>query len=302
MQIIKRIFVIVLIFSITMIFCSTSFALVSVEELAKTVVYIRHQEQYKEMKAGELVEVWYKKAGMKEAFEPKLITESGTGFIIRHNNKDYLVTAKHVAEFTNKENAEILLNPSNGNYLTIKFNQLKKLKIIQGAKWFYHPTMDIALHPMAYPDTSIDVSAIPTELIAKTIFTIPLLSNVYIVGFPLGLGIQDRLEPLAKKVQTASGITSFENQYLRSDLKLIFLDQAVAQGFSGSPVFYIEDIMSSNSRPPIKVGEQVNIIGVVSVGLSDVSGGKLSGIVPINNIWDILTSAEFKIFENSMPK
>jgi hypothetical protein len=252
------------------------------------------------MKAGELVEIWYKKAGMKEAFEPKLITESGTGFIIRHNNQDYLVTAKHVAEFTNKENAEILLNPSNGNYLTIKFNQLKKLKIIQGAKWFYHPTMDIALHPMAYPDTSIDVSAIPTELIAKTIFTIPLLSNVYIVGFPLGLGIQDRLEPLAKKVQTASGITSFENQYLRSDFKLIFLDQDVAQGFSGSPVFYIEDIMSSNTKPPIKLGEQVKIIGVVSIGLSDDSGGKLSGIVPINNIWDILTSTELKNFENSI--
>jgi hypothetical protein len=154
---------------------------------------------------------------------------------------------------------------------------------------------------MAYPtDTLIGISVIPTELIEKTIFKIPLLSNVYIVGFPLGLGIQDRLEPLAKKVQTASGITSFENQYLRSDFKLIFLDQDVAQGFSGSPVFYIEDIMSSNTKPPIKLGEQVKIIGVVSIGLSDDSGGKLSGIVPINNIWDILTSTELKNFENSI--
>ncbi|MBU0544575.1 MAG: serine protease [Proteobacteria bacterium] len=301
MRIIPRIFVIVLMFLITMIFCSTSFAGVSVEELAKTVVYIRQQEQFKEMKAGELVEVWYKKAGMEKEFEPKLITASGTGFIIKHNNKDYLVTAKHVAEFTNKENAEILLNPSNGNYLTIKFNDLKKYQIIRGARWFCHPIMDIALHPMAYPVQSLSVSAIPTELIAKTTLKIPLLSNVYIIGFPLGLGINDRIEPLAKKVQTASGVTSVD-PYIRPDIKMILLDQSVAQGFSGSPVFYIQDLMSSNVTPPIKVGEQVHFIGVVSFGLPDISGGKLSGIVPVNNIWDILTSAEFKNYENSLPK
>jgi hypothetical protein len=302
MRIISRIFVIVLMFLITMICCSTSFAGISVEELAKTVVYIRHQEQFKEMKAGVLVEVWYKKAGVNEAFEPKLLTASGTGFIIKHNNKDYLVTAKHVTEFTNKGNAEILLNPSTGNYLTIKFNQLKMIKIIQGARWFHHPTMDISLHPMAYPSESVDVSAIPTESIAKTILPIPLLSNVCIVGFPLSLGITDRIEPLAKKVQTASGITSIENPHIRPDLKLILLDQAVAQGFSGSPVFYIKDLMATNITPPIKVGEQVRFIGIVSFGLPDNSGGKLTGIVPINNIWDILTSTEFKNYENSLPK
>ncbi len=72
------------------------------ENLARVVVFLRHQTQAYEIKGGERFEVWYKKQAAKEAYEPKLITRFGTGFIIRYEAHDYVVTAKHVAEFLSK--------------------------------------------------------------------------------------------------------------------------------------------------------------------------------------------------------
>jgi len=62
---------------------------ISVEGLARTVIFLRHQTQAYEMKGGELFELWYKKKGENKVFEAKLNTRLGTGLLIRHNAGHY---------------------------------------------------------------------------------------------------------------------------------------------------------------------------------------------------------------------
>lgn len=224
----------------------------SVEELGKIVVFLRLQRQAYELKEGKNVEVWYKIA--KEKYEPKKIEASGTGFIIRYNTKDYLVTAKHVAQFLTKE-AEIILNASSGRSIAIGFGELQGSKIISGAKWFLHPTADVAIHPLAGSPAGVDHLSFPLDSCAKTDQRIPLLSTVYALGFPLGLGIHESINPIAKKAQTASNYLSIYNKpEINPDLKYLLLDQALSQGYSGSPILLIEDVMSD----AIKMGDKPN--------------------------------------------
>lgn len=271
---------------------------VNVDELSKTVVFLRHQSQATELKGGEKVEVWYRKQ-YETKMEPKINQIAGTGFIIKHNDRDYLVTAKHVASLL-PGNSEILMNVSNDKYISVTLNDLKKTALIKGSRWFVHPLADIAIHPLGYSQ-KVEHVGIQSAMIPQKDASLSLLSNVYVVGFPLGLGVLDRLKPLAKKVQTASDVITIERPEIRADLRFVLLDQALAQGFSGAPVFCGVDIMASNVRPPIKVGELMNIIGIVSLQIPDISGGKLTAIVPISYLWDILKSSDFTDYENKLP-
>ena len=273
---------------------------ISAETLAKAVILLRHQTQAYELKGGEQFEVWYKKVGQKEAYQPKLNTMYGTGFIIRHKEvADYLVTAKHVAENL-PEGGELIMNVPTGKTISINFGYMRKNPKFQGVRWFFHPSADIAIHPILFPE-KVDHDYFPSDRIPENDESIPLLSTVYVLGFPLGLGVQDRLNPIAKKAQVASTITSLEALNLKKDLRFILLDEAFAQGYSGAPVFYIEDVMALNTMPPIKVGEKVHLAGILSFQVSDKSGGKISVIVPISYLWQILHSADFIQYEKNIP-
>lgn len=167
-------------------------------------------------------------------------------------------------------------------------------------KWFYHPIADIALHPMGYPTNKIDQLAINSKDISTDIVTVKLLSNVYILGFPLGLGVHEIISPIAKKTQIASNFTTIVNSNLNPDLKFYLLDQALAQGYSGAPVFYginLKPGLAVGGRP-VKVEEKIIFIGIMSSVLSDASGGKYSLVVPIFYIWEILKSDEFIKYES----
>jgi S1-C subfamily serine protease len=296
----------ILVFSvcISIVFNVSISCAIPVEELAKTVVFLRYRFQVYETIEGKKVEVWYKRDPKIEKYEPKLDQKSGTGFIIKHNGKDYLVTARHVANFLGDE-AEIIMNLTPDKSSSITFRDLKKCELIPGAKWFFHESnADIAIHPICYSQREVDHLSISDDMILKDDKAIPLLSTVYIVGFPLGLGVKDILSPIAKKVQIASRpISSGENN---TKLKFILLDQALAQGYSGAPVFLIEDVMSGiikfGSKPAIKAGEKVSVAGILSAQLSDQLGGKISVVVPSSYIWDIIQSPDFVSYESNLKK
>lgn len=275
---------------------------IPVEKLARVVVFLRHQSQAYEIKGGERYEVWYKKQAAKDVYEPKLITKFGTGFIIRYETHDYIVTAKHVAEFLSND-AELVMNLPTGKTISVTFNYIKKSKKVPGAKWFFHPSADIAVHPIVSPQ-KIDHAHFPLSEITKTDEPISLLSTVYVVGFPFGLGVNDRLNPVAKKAQVGSTITSLEALNMRRDLKFLLLDQALAQGYSGAPVFYVEDLLvpdiTIGGKPFIKGGERIHLIGILSLQISDDRGGKISAVVPISYLWEILHSADFIEYQKNI--
>lgn len=272
---------------------------ISIDNLSKTVVFLRQQLQQTIEIDGKVSELGFRHPGTKK-FKPLLKTKIGTGFIIRYNKRDYLVTAKHIAE-SFLPTGEIVINLSNEKSMSITFQWLSQQKIIKGAHWFHHPKADISIHPMAYSN-NFDIMSIHESLYQKQGIEITLLNSSYIVGFPLGLGALEKLSPVAKEAKIASKLTSIDRPRISPDLHFILLDQALSQGYSGAPVFYVEDIMSGVSigNQPMKGGEKLHLLGLQSMALSDETGGKISLVVPISYIWDIFESQKFLTYEKQL--
>ncbi len=282
-------FLIIIIFILAVNICSQT-----IEDLSKTVVFLLKETQAFEMKSGKKVEVWHKDPSTNN-FEPKIIKQSGTGFIINHNGKDYLVTAKHVASFL-QNTSEIIVNIQSNQSIKITFDFIKKLK---GAKWFYHTIADLAIHPIAYPLKKVMHLAINTNDILKEEKSVQLLSDIYILGFPLGLGIHESISPIAKKAQIASNVTTLDHPNINPELKYYLLDQALAQGYSGAPIFCVEELPTGIKLAGQSIThEKIVLIGILSMGLSDATGGKFSLVVPILYLWDILKSEQFIKYES----
>lgn len=272
---------------------------VSVDELSKTVVLLRQQTPAYEKKGGKIFEVWFRDQETKE-YTQKIESSFGTGLLIRFNGRDYIVTAKHVA-FAMSPSAEVLVNMPNGRSQGLPFGWIQAQDIVKGARWFHHPKVDLSIHPMAYPSSTATLS-IPEELFPRKDSDLPLLSPAYVLGFPMGQGAIDKLTPIAKGTQIASRETSLDITTISPEIRFILLDQALAQGYSGAPVFYTEDILSdatiNNQR--MKAGERLHILGIQSSVIPDQTGGKMSLVVPVRYIWDILDSNEFRSYESGL--
>ncbi len=284
---------------ILILFSFTSALAVSIDDLNKTVIFLRQQSQKMIPIAGKPAGLYYRYPDSKE-YKPIIETTLGTGFLIKYNGKDYLVTAKHVAKSL-LPTGEIIINLPNGKTTIITFQQLSEANIIKGAHWFHHPKTDISIHPMGYPGV-VDAAALPEDLFPKKDADIKLLTPAYVVGFPLGLGVLDKLSPVAKEAKIASKLTSIANPDIPIDLHFYLLDQALSQGYSGAPVFFVEDIMSGVriGNQQMKGGEILHLLGVQSNALSDQTGGKISVVVPISYIWDIFESPDFRAYIKSV--
>ena len=277
------------------LFSFTSALAVSIDDLNKTVVFLRQQTQKMILMDNKPAGLYYRYPDSKE-YKPIIETSLGTGFLIKYIGRDYLVTAKHVAKNL-LSTGEIIINLPNGNTTIITFQQLSDANIIKRAHWFHHPKADISIHPMGYPG-AVDAAALPEDLFPKKDADIKLLTPAYIVGFPLGLGVLDKLSPVAKEAKIASKLTSIANPDIPADLHFYLLDQALSQGYSGAPVFYVEDVMSGVmiGNQQMKGGEILHLLGVQSSALSDQTGGKISVVVPISYIWDIFESSDFQAY------
>ncbi len=284
----------ILLFCFILILTHSTFAFaVSIDDLNKTVVFIRKQSQKMILVDGKPAGLYYRSLERKD-YIPIIETSLGTGFLINYHGKDYLVTAKHVA-IDSLPSSEIIINLPNGKTATITLQQLAEANFIKGAHWFHHPKADLSIHPMGYPG-AVDAVAIPEELFPKKDPNVKLLSPAYVVGFPLGLGVLDKLSPVAKEAKIASRLTSVASPEIPDDLHFYLLDQALSQGYSGAPVFYVEDIMSGVmiGNQQMKGGEILHLLGVQSIALADQTGGKISAVVPISYIWDIFNSTDFQ--------
>ena len=125
--------------------------------------------------------------------------------------------------------------------------------------------------------------------------------KVYIFGFPLHLGVQDVLSPLSKKAEVSSWLTTIDNPAINPNLKVILIDEDLAQGYSGAPVFRSPEARLNNNGSMIVVGGE-KLIGIQSMTISDKTGGKISLVVPIFYLNEIFRLNEFKEFEEKMLK
>ncbi len=274
-----------------------------IDDLSKTVVFLRQTIQKTFPVDGNSVPIWYRLPNNQE-FVPVTETSGGTGFLVGYKEEIYLVTAKHVAHFL-QPTGEIIFNLSGGKGVIMPFHWLLKQDAIKGAHWFDHPKADISIHPMAFrTDIALDLQIINEDLFSKPDMEIRLLNKVNVIGFPLGLGVTDKISPIAKETKVASKLTTLAIKGVPPDLKHILLDQALSQGYSGAPVFYMEDQWSNSSieGQRFKIGESVRLLGLQSSALSDVTGGKLSTVVPISYLSEIFGAPEFQVYMKARGK
>lgn len=108
---------------ISLISVSISYA-VTTQELSKCVVYIKESKPIIETFEGKKYQIWRKDIE-NDQLSQKFRSIGGTGFLITHNKKIYLVTAAHVAKTITK-NAKIYWNTGSGKMNHFSFDFIQK--------------------------------------------------------------------------------------------------------------------------------------------------------------------------------
>ena len=159
----------------------------------------------------------------------------GTAFAINSNNRQYLVTAKHVV-------------PDIG--ALIRVNRGGKWELLATDHIQHHPgNADVAVIPLRTPVTS-------SNTLTPSAHGVMIGQNVLIAGFPFGwthpqTDLNDGYPiPFIKGAILSTIIR-------QDDTSVVFLDGHNNKGFSGGPII-AEDISQGSNTPPLR------IIGVVS--------------------------------------
>lgn len=157
----------------------------------------------------------------------------GTAFTIEHNERQYLVTAKHVLPDARGPNVVDLEGPETHEQLSVE--------ALPGVP----DDVDVAVIPLAEPLTE-QLPVVPSS------DGMILGQDCYFMGYPygLGLGAVDRPELAFVKKAIVSASTRS-----RSGVMLWYLDGHNNPGFSGGPVVYYN---------AAKGTQETRIAGVVS--------------------------------------
>ncbi len=275
--------------------CTTieSSCAITIDLLGTTTVCLRKQKQKTIRKSGKEYEVWLKDTETSK-LQPDLEKRYGTGFLVSHKNKIYLVTAAHVAKDMSSE-AVVLWNTASG-VLQNTFAEVQQG--LPHAKWFFHPAADVAIHPFGFTGKVKPKHSFVGEhtFIAEG-ERLPLGTKIYVLGFPLSLGVGDILSPLSKKAEIASWITTIDDPDINPNLKFILLDEDLATGYSGAPVFISPEPLVTDSSVRQGIHSRLRLIGILSANISDNTGGKISLVVPVSYLNEIFESNDFREYE-----
>ncbi len=263
---------------------------VTLDDLSKSVVYIREDSQAHETIAGRKYELWLRDP-VKQQFIRKTERFSGTGFLLDHHGKIYLITAAHIAKKITS-GARIFWNSVSGQMHSLTLDQIRQS--IPDARWFLHPSADVAVHPFGFTEKSSHM-LVPEDLLWDAMTqAIPIGTDVYVFGYPLNLGTGERLSPLSKKAEISSSLTSVDSRRADPNLLFVLLDQDLAQGYSGAPVFISPETQFEGNAI---VRKTPNLIGLQSMTISDITGGKISMIVPAHYLSEVFEQKEFLEYE-----
>jgi len=207
----------------------------------------------------------------------------GTGFFVSPNSqKLYLVTASHVAK---------KFNDTTVVYFAGKNNIIKRLltDIKSNNSIIYHTTADVCaieINIPLYNSLTADCVIYPTSIISKTkIENLSRDSELTSIGFPNGLGIGLKFEPLTFRSYAASNIiknvSGLDGGYV-SDV--FFMENASCGGYSGCPVidlgYRVDGFMRQKS--------DTFIYGIMHGTMSDNTGGKMAVVTPAYYVLDII--------------
>lgn len=210
-------------------------------------------------------------------------SRGGSGTIIAHAGKFYILTASHVAEFM--ESTGIIVFKEQGDIpFEIKLGSLKKNLT---DTWVHHPIADLAI--LEISATKADILqrltnwSIKSNCIVQTKEIPPYDIDIDFIGYPVVHAIPGHFSPIIQTTTKASGLITAKWKSKNGDKYCDFfaLGKPGMQGGSGGGVFVGVDKMT-------RLGDKTLLVGIISLTFSDTTGGKLCGVIPIYYLWDIL--------------
>jgi hypothetical protein len=217
----------------------------------------------------------------------------GSGFVISGKSNPFIVTASHVAKILTSK-AKIIVNGS-GNV-----SDIVPLSAIYDEKsnfWIYHMQADLAvlkfkLNEKVYLNAPFDVFSIPFNVIINSKIAPARDLDVYIMGFPLGLGYREgNFSPLSKQTRASSGLLTLNRSDSHTPQQFFILADPSIGGYSGSPVCRL-DLPIRMGGATMSAGQVVECYGVIHGTLSDDTGGKMAAVTPAYYLSDLMREVE----------
>lgn len=211
------------------------------------------------------------------------VENTGTGFFVINPDKNYLITAAHVAAKINL-NTYIIVSDNKNTPLKIPINTM-----LQGGIFENHPLADLAkarIYLNIYNSHLLLKRFFPFDHIEITDNLVSKDTELTTVGFPLGLGAEgQKFTPLTFRTYPAASIISlkrFDNEIIND---FIILESPSVGGYSGGPVF---DLGYTVNRGSTTYSEKTILHGIVHGTINDDTGGKLAAITPAKYLKDWL--------------
>lgn len=255
-----------------------------IEKFLGAVGYIKDTKIFTEKIDTIDYEVWLKH---RNKIFPKTFDQTGTCFFVYTEFDLYLVTANHVASFTTK-NTEITISSTNDVPLTFKLGEIIKDK--SNLNWTTHPIADVSVIELDSISIlkGLNGCYVPFEMLSFKLEAPFREREVTTYGYPLSLGIGQKISPITKTSKPSSSLIELER--FDNKVKTIFflLDDPSVSGFSGGPVFELPQEIGSGKD---QIFVQVNrIVGLVHGSISNKAGG-FAAIVPSIYIKETIENA-----------
>lgn len=250
------------------------------DQVTNSVVYLEGEKAKLESIDGKTYEIGIRRPGSGEF---QLLTERvyGTGFFVKRGDSLFLVTAGHVArDLALSLRVRLIASDTSGNS--------KPCSLDNKVKWIFSEKADVAVSRVhdALFISDFSHSALDIRFLADTItFPVPELP-LAIIGFPLGLGVQNKFSPLRKETYASSGLIDLPRADTKQIATFFVLQDPSIGGYSGAPVFIIETYRFGNT---IMKGFDTNsCIGIIHSTIYDATGGKLGLVTPAKYVYELI--------------
>ncbi len=219
---------------------------------------------------------------------------AGTGLIISHNQKCYLLTAGHVANLRRlKESGVIFFVLDQHTPVGVALADITKNK-----SWKHHQSADVSLIELTpnAKDLEIHLALIsfPSFNITESQREYSRDNNLLAIGYPFAAPPMEHLSPSifdckVANLLSAVWLDSLKVDYLRGKSCSVFLlDRPSIQGISGGGLF--SNVHRAGFSINAPANNQTSLWGLLSMTIQDNTGGKMAAVMPSFYIWDLLNN------------
>lgn len=205
----------------------------------------------------------------------------GTGTVIKHEDRYFLLTASHISEFL-KDNSVIGFHFPGDKLEKYLLKDLMKNDTLD---WKHHKEADIALAELESSNPGIkkyiSEHSFPISQILGTKGMGSMEEELKYFGFPLIDLKGEHFSPLVFSANRSSGLLTQPRGDNKVMCNFFYLNSPSIQGCSGSGVFY-------GVKKTISFGDKTMLIGIIHGTFKDDTGGKMAAVTPSYYINDIL--------------